>query len=101
MNKLIRVLKITFCLIFLTQILCTSKQGDIGYEPTKSNLNAREWFQDAKFGLFVHWGVASLLEKECWAMYSDRIPIAEYEKLPQKFNPVKYDSIIRSMIFFR
>jgi len=91
MNKLIRVLKIILCLIFLTQILCTSKQGDIGYKPTKSNLEAREWFQDAKFGLFVHWGVASLLEKECWAMYSDRIPIAEYEKLPQRFNPVKYD----------
>ncbi len=91
MSKSIKVSKMILCLIFLTQILCTSKQGDIGYKPTKSNLEAREWFQNAKFGLFVHWGVASLLEKECWAMYSDRIPITEYEKLSQRFNPVKYD----------
>jgi hypothetical protein len=27
------------------------------YVPSPENLQAREWFQDAKFGLFIHWGV--------------------------------------------
>ena len=27
------------------------------YKPTKENLEARKWFSEAKFGLFVHWGV--------------------------------------------
>jgi hypothetical protein len=31
------------------------------YRPAESNLQAREWFQDAKFGLFVHWGVYSVM----------------------------------------
>ena len=36
------------------------------YSPTKENLEAREWFQNAKFGLFIHWGVYSVLgDGEC------------------------------------
>ncbi|MDH5249148.1 MAG: alpha-L-fucosidase, partial [Cyclobacteriaceae bacterium] len=31
------------------------------YQPTAENLKTREWFQDAKFGLFIHWGVYSVL----------------------------------------
>jgi alpha-L-fucosidase len=31
------------------------------YTPAPENLKAREWFQDAKFGLFIHWGVYSVL----------------------------------------
>ena len=30
------------------------------YQPSATNLAAREWFQDAKFGLFIHWGVYSV-----------------------------------------
>ena len=31
-----------------------------GYVPAPENLKAREWFQDARFGLFIHWGVYAL-----------------------------------------
>lgn len=31
------------------------------YQPAPDNLQNREWFQDARFGLFVHWGVYSIL----------------------------------------
>ena len=30
------------------------------YQPSESNLKAREWFQDARFGMFIHWGVYSV-----------------------------------------
>ncbi|MDG3003653.1 alpha-L-fucosidase [Paludisphaera mucosa] len=56
------------------------------------NALARRWFEDAKFGLFVHWGVYSLLGKGEWVMNNDKIPIAEYRKLPPQFNPVKFDA---------
>ena len=36
------------------------------YQPTPENLEARKWFQDAKFGLFVHWGVYSVLGDGEW-----------------------------------
>jgi alpha-L-fucosidase len=57
-----------------------------------ANARARRWFEDAKFGMFVHWGVYSLLGKGEWVMNNDKIPIAEYEKLPPRFNPAKFDA---------
>jgi alpha-L-fucosidase len=50
-----------------------------------------EWFREARFGLFIHWGVYSLLGKGEWVMENDRIPTTEYEKLPKRFNPVDFD----------
>ncbi|MFN7931989.1 MAG: alpha-L-fucosidase [Bryobacteraceae bacterium] len=61
------------------------------YQPSQANLKARQWFQDARFGLFIHWGVYSVLGKGEWVMNNDKMPSAEYEKLPPRFNPVKYD----------
>jgi alpha-L-fucosidase len=61
-----------------------------------------EWWRDAKFGLFVHWGlyalpagvwqgtpVAGIGE---WIMLRARIPVAEYEQLAAQFNPVQFDA---------
>jgi len=53
---------------------------------------ARIWFEDAKLGLFVHWGVYSLLGKGEWVMENDKIPIREYAKLPPIFNPTRFDA---------
>jgi alpha-L-fucosidase len=61
------------------------------YRPAPENLRAREWFQDAKFGLFIHWGVYSVLGNGEWVMNNTKMSVSEYEKLPARFNPVKYD----------
>jgi len=60
--------------------------------PARPNEAARAWFQDAKFGLSLHWGVFSLLGKGEWVMDRDKIPPAEYEKLPPRFNPTRFDA---------
>ena len=78
-------------LIFSSTILfsiCLSAQD---YVPTSENLEARKWFQEAKFGLFVHWGVYSLLGDGEWVMNNQNIAIDEYEKLPTFFNPIDFD----------
>jgi len=62
------------------------------YQPTSENLKNREWFQDAKFGLFVHWGVYSVLGDGEWVMNQQQIPINTYEKLPAFFNPTEFDA---------
>src|SRR4051794_3540569 len=45
--------------------LCLSAPATLlardGYKPAPSNLAARRWFRSAKFGLFIHWGVYSVL----------------------------------------
>src|SRR6187431_824095 len=55
-------------------------------------LAAREWFRDAKFGLFVHWGVYSLLGQGEWVMQNQKLPSTTYEWLATTFNPVKFDA---------
>ncbi len=63
-----------------------------GDRPSPANQAARAWFQDARFGLFIHWGVYSLLEKDAWVMERDKLPITEYAKLPPRFNPTRFDA---------
>jgi alpha-L-fucosidase len=53
---------------------------------------ARAWFQDAKFGMFVHWGVYSLLGQGEWVMENRGIPVPTYEWLASTFDPVKFDA---------
>jgi alpha-L-fucosidase len=53
---------------------------------------AREWFRDAKFGMFIHWGVYSQLGQGEWVMENRSIPVDTYEWLASAFNPVKFDA---------
>ena len=48
--------------------LSSLAQGQTAYTPSAANLEARQWFRDAKFGLFIHWGVYSVLGDGEWLM---------------------------------
>lgn len=61
------------------------------YVPAPENIKAREWFQDAKFGMFIHWGVYSVLGDGEWVMNTQKIDKQTYQKLPAFFNPIGYD----------
>ena len=66
-----------------TQLAATSDAND----------QARRWFEDAKFGLFIHWGVYSLVGKGEWVMDHDKLPISEYAKLTPSFDPKRFDAV--------
>jgi alpha-L-fucosidase len=51
-----------------------------------------KWFQDARFGMFIHWGLYSLLARGEWVMHNEKIPVPEYEPLVGQFNPVKFNA---------
>jgi alpha-L-fucosidase len=78
--------------LFLTPALLVPIRVDAEEPAPAPRADAKEWFQDAKFGLFIHWGVYSLLGKGEWVMENDKIPIAEYEKLPPRFLPAKFNA---------
>ena len=60
------------------------------------------WFREAKFGLFIHWGLYAIPAGEWkgqavpgigeWIMYRARIPVPEYEGLARQWNPVRFDA---------
>ena len=57
--------KTLFIVAVLVSVFATAQQK---YQPSLENLKSREWFQDAKFGLFIHWGVYSVLGDGEWVM---------------------------------
>ena len=82
--------------LVVLSLLCgmlANGQGQQDYKPTPQNLEARAWFQEARFGLFVHWGIYSILGDGEWVMNNQNIPIDAYEKLPAFFNPVDFDAV--------
>jgi len=46
-----------------------------------------QWWHEARFGMFIHWGLYSVLGRHEWAMEQEGIPVAEYEMLAQQFKP--------------
>jgi alpha-L-fucosidase len=80
-------------LAVLTGLTAVPLAAQEGYKPSPENVAARAWFQDARFGLFIHWGVYSVLGRGEWVMQNERMTIPEYERdLPPFFNPVRFDA---------
>lgn len=62
------------------------------YVPSEENLRAREAFRDAKFGIFIHWGLYALLGTGEWTMTNRNIDYKEYAKLADAFYPHRFDA---------
>ncbi len=52
----------------------------------------RQWFEEAAYGLFLHYGLYSQLGRHEWVLQRESIPIAEYEKLFDSFDPRHFDA---------
>src|SRR5678816_961286 len=59
--------------------------------PTTSTLEDRtrrmKWWHEAKFGMFIHWGLYSTLGRHEWVMENEGIPASEYERYADNFKP--------------
>lgn len=53
---------------------------------------SRRWFKEAGLGLFMHYGIYSLLGRGEWVMFHERIPVREYEKLKDRFTAERFDA---------
>ena len=63
-----------------------------GYTPSPQNEQAREWFSNAKFGLFIHWGPFSIPGAGEWVMNNRNITVKNYTRLEKFFNPIDFDA---------
>jgi alpha-L-fucosidase len=78
--------------LFFIVLISFNSIAQTKYIPTKENLEARKWFEEARFGMFIHWGVYSVLGDGEWVMNNQNISIKEYEKLPSFFNPTEFNA---------
>ncbi len=69
-------------------------------ETAKEHAARMEWFREAKFGMFIHWGVYSVPAGEWngktgygeWFLEETKMPVSQYEQFARQFNPVKFDA---------
>ena len=92
--------KYVFIVCFFLLSVCNLTSQTILPE-TKSQYDARmQWWKEARFGLFIHWGLYSIPAGEWngktdygeWIRNSAEIPLEEYDKFVQKFNPQKFNA---------
>lgn len=74
--------------LFIASVFLSAAQ----YTPVQENIEARRQFQDNKYGLFVHWGLSSVLGDGEWVMNNRNIKVADYTRLLRAFNPVDFDA---------
>ncbi len=86
-------------ILFLISLLTLNAQDYL--KETKAQHDARmQWWRDARFGLFIHWGLYSVLAGQWgnetgyaeWIRDQAQIPVEEYDKLVSKFDPVKFNA---------
>ncbi len=56
-------------------------------QPPPDHERRMQWWRQAKFGMFIHFGLYSILGREAWAMGDEDIPLAEYQQLAAQFRP--------------
>lgn len=62
------------------------------YIPSASNLEARERFEDNRFGVFIHWGIYSMFAQGEWYLQEGGLNAAEYAKAAGGFYPASFDA---------
>ena len=90
--------------LIITALLAGSAFTLPAAEPIAESPKARdarmEWFREARFGMFIHWGIYSVPAGEWkenknygeWFLEETKMPVSEYEKFAGQFNPVKFDA---------
>ena len=62
------------------------------YQPSEEVLKSRQDFQDEKFGIFIHWGIYSMIGHGEWVMDKENINYKEYRHLADGFYPSKFNA---------
>jgi alpha-L-fucosidase len=97
-KKIALLLSISMVLVLMLSCSKTSK-NNAEVEAPSTDDERMAWWREAKFGLFIHWGVYAVPAGKYgdntnygeWIMHSGKIPSAEYKEYASQFNPTKYD----------
>ncbi len=95
-------LKLVWILFVSTTGLVTGQTENEIENYTVNREDRLSWWKDARYGMFIHWGVYAELAGEWkderiegpgeWIMYNAKIPVEEYEKVAGRFNPGDFNA---------
>ncbi len=78
------------CLALLT--LAANGQPQPAAETAQQKDARLAAWRDARFGLFIHWGLYSIIGRGEWVQWNEQIPVDEYAKLADQFRPANFDA---------
>ena len=81
-----------YLVLLLSLVLGLFVNAQQGYVPSKENIAARQQFQDMKFGMFIHWGLSSVLANGEWVMNNRGIRQEDYKLLQKVFDPRDFNA---------
>ena len=92
--------KLTLFFLAVLVALWSSSQNTDATKSAKPDESRMQWWKDAKFGLFIHWGIYSVPAGKWgetttygeWIMHSAKIPRVEYSALAKQFNPTGFNA---------
>ncbi len=97
-----KIFLLTIGIAFLLSSCSTKPKEPVKDEAKFTHDQKMEWWREARFGMFIHWGLYADPAGEWkgeringiseWIMARAEIPVKEYEKLAENFNPEKYDA---------
>lgn len=99
MRKVLIILSGIF--MMATIIKCSEQQVDYLNENPMDKANRMQWWNEARFGMFIHWGLYAIPAGEWngetnhaeWIRTTAQIPIETYDQFVEQFNPVDYDPV--------
>jgi len=82
-------------LLILALFTISAPKGAVVGRALAETPNQREsrvdWWREARFGMFIHWGLYSIPGRGEWVQWNEQIPVPEYAKLAGQFKPAHFD----------
>jgi len=93
--------KLSLLLVLTALIACETNTYQPGIETSEEKDARMEWWRDARFGMFIHWGLYAVPAGEWnggtnhaeWIRTTAEIPLETYDKFLPEFNPVKFNPV--------
>jgi alpha-L-fucosidase len=90
MKKLVFCSKVIWVLMIVLSVSSAAQAQNVMVSDDAAGARIA-WWRDAKFGLFMHWGVYSIPGRGEWVQWNEQIPVGEYAKLAKQFHPDRFD----------
>jgi len=86
-------MKTALTLIFTVASLLTTVAQPSAFTETPGQHDARmAWWREARFGMFIHFGLYAIPGRGEWVQWNEQIPVEEYAKLADQFNPTNFNA---------
>jgi len=88
---MLKKIVLAFFMVAFTLSLASAQQKKLGNETEAQKKQRMKWWTDARFGMFIHWGLYSQAARHEWVKHNEHLTNAEYEKYFDQFDPDHFE----------